>query len=437
MRPKSNYNKIRNYNYSNNNNSSYYNHNQHYNQNYQNYQNYSNNYNQNNNQNYNQINQPNKINQNMWPKLNFVKRLEDHNQTINNLIALNELNYLTTDNDKLCIRKIGDYINNYKEEFKNTEILKVIFSSGKLVVSLENLLGTSEKNINEINTIERKVSYEIKIGILNNSKIQYFSRLTNNKPIDIFESDNRIVLAGNNIIELFQFNNNQLSKISEIKLRNDNTDNNMKNILCIERINDALICGHASGHISIWKPINEYPFLKNTSISRIHLGPINKIIYDKASNNIDVIISCSSDKTVKVHSIRDTICFSVLNFKSEAIDIKKVKDLNNNIYYIVSLKNGQLKIYDDSFKKVFGTKKLGINSPRYVINVINSNNNIMNSLNINNDNNNYIIITEGNKIDIYKWKKESSSFSFSSNDNNNKNNKNDKNKKRIKKKKRE
>ena len=146
MRPKSNYNKIRNYNFSNNN--SYYNQNQNYNQNYQNY---SNNYNQNNNQNYNQINQPNRISQNMWPKLNFVKRLEDHNLAINNLIALNELNYLTTENDKLCIRKIGDYINNYKEEFKNTKILKVIFSSGKLVVSLENLLETSEKNINERN----------------------------------------------------------------------------------------------------------------------------------------------------------------------------------------------------------------------------------------------------------------------------------------------
>lgn len=402
MNPKGNYYRNNNHFYYNNNNP-YYNHN--YNPNYY-------------NQNFNQINQSNRINQNnllssyTWYQLNFIKDLS-HNQIINNLIALNGLTYLSYDNDNFYIRTIGKNNIDYKEEFKNTKIIKIIFSSGKLIVSLEHLLETNEKNINEINTIEKKVSYEIKIGIVNNEQIQYFSCSTNNKPIDIFESDNTIILAGNNIIELFRFNNNQLLKISEIKLRNDdNIDNNMKNILCIERINDALICGHASGHISIWKPKNESPFLQNISISKIHIGPINKIIYDKSLSNIDVIISCSSDKTVKVHSIKDKICFNVINFKSEAIDIKKVKNLNNNIYYIVSLKNGQLKIFDNSFKKVFGTKKTRNTPIRHAINIININNNQID---------NYILITERNKIAIYKWKNENNN-SNNNFDNNNKNN---------------
>jgi hypothetical protein len=300
--------------------------------------------------------------------------------------------------------QINDYNNSYNEEFKNTIIKKIIFSSGKIILSLENILETNELNINNINTYEKKVSYEIRIGIVNNGKIEYFSCLTNNKPIDIFESDNRIVTAGNNFIELFQFNNNQLSKLSEIKLSNNSYNNGKNIIICIERINDFLMCGHFSGHISIWKPVNDNPFLNNTSISRIHFGIINKIIYDKNPENMDVIISCSSDKTVKIHSVEETVCLNVKKFKYEVIDIKKLKDLNNDIYYIISLKNGQLKIFDKSFKtKIFSTKDNGLSNPninaaRYVINIIylNSNNN--------NEENNYVIITEGKKIDIYKWK---------------------------------
>jgi hypothetical protein len=390
-----------NYNYRNNNNN--------YNQNY--HSNYNQNFNQNFINNYNQGSQSNRLNLsrtsssfNFWSELDFVKRINDHSGNINNLIALNELNYLTSDSNKFCIRKIDDFNNSYNEGLKNTIIKRIIFSSGKIILSLENILETNELNINNINTYEKKVSYEIRIGIVNNGKIEYFSCFTNNKPIDIFESDNRIVTAGNNFIELFQFNNNQLSKLSEIKLSNNSYNNGKNIIICIERINDFLMCGHFSGHISIWKPVNDNPFLNNTSISRIHFGIINKIIYDKNPENMDVIISCSSDKTVKVHSVEETVCLIVKKFKYEVIDIKKLKDLNNYIYYIISLKNGQLKIYDNSLKtKIFSTKDNGISSPninaaRYVINIIylNSNNN--------NEENNYVIITEGKKIDIYKWK---------------------------------
>jgi hypothetical protein len=88
-----------NYNYRNNNNN--------YNQNY--HSNYNQNFNQNFINNYNQGSQSNRLNLsrtsssfNFWSELDFVKRINDHSGSINNLIALNELNYLTSESNKFC-----------------------------------------------------------------------------------------------------------------------------------------------------------------------------------------------------------------------------------------------------------------------------------------------------------------------------------------------
>ena len=350
-------------------------------------------------QKYNKTKQNPLASQNICDQLEYVTTIEDHNQAINNILVLNELNYVTSDSNEFYIRAIGNKEAIYKDTFKNEKINKIIFSSEKLIFSVE---YTNESN--GINQNEKQVSYALKVATINNGQMKYFSCKTNNKPIDFFESDNAIVIVGNNIIELYRFNqndnnNNQLTKVSEIKLSNNDNDNNDKNqILCIERANDALICGHASGHISIWKPIKEYPFLKNTSVSRIHAGPINKIIYSKNSENIDIIISCSSDKTVKVHSIEDTICFDVLKLNDEVINLEKLIDLKKQINYIISLKNGILKVYNASFNEVFEIpKRTNINQPRLVININNCKNNEGN-------NDDYILITEENKVDLYKWK---------------------------------
>lgn len=82
-------------------------------------------------------------------------------------------------------------------------------------------------------------------------------------------NENTIIITGKNNIELFQFNKNDnnkpLKKVSEIIFNNN--DEQYK-ILSILSLGNILICAHGSGHVSFWKPIEDYPFLKNTSISK-------------------------------------------------------------------------------------------------------------------------------------------------------------------------
>jgi len=69
-------------------------------------------------------------------------------------------------------------------------------------------------------------------------------------------------------------------------------------------------------------------------------------------------------------------------------------DSNKQVNYLISLKYGIIKVYNALFKKVFGIP-CQLNKYRFAINIYN-----------NNDNKSYILISEGNKIKIYKWKNE-------------------------------
>ena len=330
-------------------------------------------------------------------ELQYIKTIEEHNQSINNIIYLENLKYITSDNNDFYIRTLEENNETLKENFgNNAKIHKIIYSSGKIIFSVE--------YINEINgNEEKRISHKLHLAINTKNKIQLFSCIINDNPNEILESDNVIIIAGKSNLELFQFNqnnnNNQILKVSEIKINNN--ENNDYQILSMKLFGKSLICGHSSGHISFWKPINDNPYLENISISRIHIGPINDIIFDKNSDNIDILISCSSDKTLKVHSIEDTICFNVIDFEEEAIAIKKVFNSDNAPFYIISLKNGILKVFNALFKEIFEIpNRSNMNTIRFVISINNSNNN-----NENTNKENYLLISEENKIDIYKWNK--------------------------------
>ena len=328
----------------------------------------------------------------------YIKTIEEHNQPINNIISLDNLNYITSDNNEFYIRTLENN-NTLKDNFgKDSKIHKIIYSSGKIIFSVE--------YINQINgNNEKAIYYKLNLSMSINNQMKLFSCNINDNPNVILDINNIIITAGNNFIELFQFNqnnnNNQLLKVSEIKL-NDNNGNDYDEkyrILSMTKLGNIFICGHGSGHISFWKPIDQKPYLQNTSISRIHIGHINEIICDKNSENLDILISCSSDKTVKVHSVEDTICFKVINFEEEVIDIKKVFNMENEVNYIISLKNGTLKVFNSSFKDIFEipNRSNSNNSNRIIVNINNSNNNE------NTNKGNYLLISEENKINIYKW----------------------------------
>ena len=339
-------------------------------------------------------NQKSLISKTLNGKLEYLKTIEEHKEPINNMISLDNSKYLTSDNNDFYIRSLEENNNKDKDNFgENSKIKKIIYSSEKIIFIVDYFNQNNGKE-------EKGISHKLNVAINYNNKIELYSCNTSDNPNDILESDNIIITVGKKFIELFQINNNNnsLSKVSEISF-NDNEEK--YEILSAKYKGKKLISTHGSGHISFWEPINEYPYLKNTSLRRIHLGPINNIILEKNSNNEDILISCSSDKTIKIHSLEETVCFQVINFNEEVIDIKKILNFDGETYYIISLKNGILKLYNASFKEVLEIpNRSNTNNTRYVLNIIKSN--------INNDNGSkedYILITEDNKIDVYKWTK--------------------------------
>ena len=322
--------------------------------------------------------------------------IENNNQTISNIISWNEIDFITTYKNEYYFRTIGKESYNDKKAFpENITIRKAIFSNNKIII-------LTEHNDNNGNNDKLKIYYLI-VMIKINHQIQPFSCKINNEPYDMIEDSNYIIISGDNIIDIFYFdekNNGQLGQLSEIKFNQDenNNNNDIYKALCIEETDQNIICGHSLGYVSIWMRIQNEPLLKNTEISRIHFNSINKILYDTNSDNLKVIISCSSDKTLKVHSLDDLVCLKVLNFNEEVIDVKKVINHSNQTNYFVNLEKGSLMIYDSTFNntllEIYNSSK--INRKFLCLKNYNDNNN--------NDNKKvYVLITMENRIQIYEW----------------------------------
>jgi hypothetical protein len=246
-------------------------------------------------------------------KLKLISTIiENNNQSISNLIPWSEATFFTTYKNEYCFRTIGQETNTEKGNFpENIMIRKAIFSNNKIIMLTEN---------NDVNGNNDKLSaYYLIVMTKNNNQIQSFSCKINNEPYDMIEDSNYIIISGNNKIYIFYFdqnNNGQIAQISEIKFNQDiyNNNNDIYKALCIEETDQNIICGHSLGYVSKWVRIQNSPFLQITKISRIHFSSINKILYDIYSDNLKVIVSCSSDKTLKVRSLDDFICIKVLNF---------------------------------------------------------------------------------------------------------------------------
>ena len=347
--------------------------------------------------------------------------IENNNQTISSIIPCSETTYFTTYKNEYYFRNIEQQNNNDKGKFpENIIIKKAIFSNNKIIMLTEH---------NDINGNNDKLNeYYLIVMTKNNNQLQSFSCKINKEPSDMIEDSNYIIISGDNLIGIFYFDQNkngQIVKLSEILFNQNlnNSNNDMYKVLCIEKTDQNIICGHSLGYVSKWVTTQNSPFLENIKISRIHFSSINKILYDINNDNLKVIISCSSDKTLKVHSLDDFICLKVLNFNEEVIDVQKVINLNNQTNYFVNLKKGNLKLYDSTFNNILLDIYNNSNVNRNFVCLTNSNNNNNNNNNINegdNNNNNkkiYVLITEENKIQIYEWIKIDKFKKFQKNNN--------------------
>ena len=248
---------------------------------------------------------------------------------------------------------------------------------------------------------------------------------TKNKPNDIFENSNTIITVEKDFIEVFEFSQNRdndkiinnLVKKSEINLDNNNNNNNNNKfninninndnnnsdneILCIEYSQPGFFaCGHASGLMSLWKPDSQV-YLQRTQAQKLHDKAINKILYTKLSDNKNYLISCSSDKTVKVYCFEENNVVKIQNFEHEVMDIKMVNDFNKNRVFIISLKNGKLFVMNEGFNPLFEIpSRFKTNITRHVIPLKNPKQSETRG--------DLLAITELSKIDVFAWIKEGS-----------------------------
>ena len=255
----------------------------------------------------------------------------------------------------------------------------------------------------------------------------YFTCQSKDYPNDILESDNIIVTFGKNFIEFFSFsqiidnndiNNtkitNKLEKKYEIPINNNinnnnntniiNNDNNINiinnqetndEILCIELYTKFIICGHQSGKISTWQSINGINLQKQGEL-KLSEKPINKMLLSKLSDNNDYLILCCSDKTLKIFSFETNQIVNEVKLEDEVMDIKTANNYDNQNVFIISLKNGLLKVFDDKLNFLFNiNSRNNINKTRKIIS--------MKNLSQDKSMGDYVLITEGNFIDMYRW----------------------------------
>ena len=242
-------------------------------------------------------------------------------------------------------------------------------------------------------------------------------------PNDIFESGNVILSFGKTLIEIFRFeqaqnnnnnininnnqnnNNNKIEKKYEIPLNNNNNPNNNNEInndnneiLCVDLYQNNVICGHRSGVISIWTPTPGV-YLQKKGEFKPSNSAINKILFAKFQDGNDYLLSCCADGTVKIVSLESSkVVKESENYKNEVMDIKMVNDIEGNNLFIISLKNGELKLLDMQLNLIMDIpSRFKTNKVRYVIGIKNP------ESNTDNNNGDLLIITEDQNLDIFAW----------------------------------
>ena len=165
----------------------------------------------------------------------------------------------------------------------------------------------------------------------------------------------------------------------------------------MELYNQIIICGHKSGFLSFWEPTNGV-YLQCKEQKQISDKAINKILLTKLSDNNFYLILCCSDKTVKIFSFERNDVIQLFNYDDEIMDITVANDYDNQSVFLISLKNGILKVFNNKFEFLFDiTSRFNINKQRKLITMKNQ------FISQDNSKGDFVLITEGNLIDIYTW----------------------------------
>ena len=246
----------------------------------------------------------------------------------------------------------------------------------------------------------------------------YFLCETKDDINDILESGNIILTFGKNFIEIFNFsrnnnndnNNNKpkLEKKLEISINNNNinndnqfnnNDNNNNEITTIQLYQNLIICGHRSGFLSIWNPVNNNNFLQKKGEIQTTKSVINKIYYEKIPNEKDYLFICCADGIVQKFSFEESKAVLISQkYEAEIVDIKLVNDYDKKNILIISLKNGSLKMLDLNLNFLFDIpSRFKYTNVRYVIGLQNP------ETIKDNTKGDLLLITEGNLIDVYTW----------------------------------
>lgn len=247
------------------------------------------------------------------------------------------------------------------------------------------------------------------------------------KPNEIIEKDNKIITGGKSLFEVFSLisdsnNNKALCKLSEIPLINNNNNifgnnninnnnflgnnnfnNNNDEVICMSVFNEFLFCGHLSGEMSTWKFENNNNSMVKINSLPLHKSAINKIVFSVIENK-NFLFTCSSDKSINVLSIDNSVIIKTQFFEDEVMKIKLVLNFERSLKFIVSLKKGGLKVLNKNFDVEFEIpSRFNTKITRYVLSATNPSKNDVKG--------DYLLITEGKKIDIFTWNKEGS-YSF-------------------------
>ena len=210
-----------------------------------------------------------------------------------------------------------------------------------------------------------------------------------------------MLLFGEGDIEAFEIkeNNDNLSlvKIAEIKNEFGNIKLATITSVLIYKITENnnefnfLLCTHSDGTLSIWQPGGN-PLLQCIEKRKLFNSAIN-IVKSQTFENQLYFFMCSQDKQMKIFDPSNNLnVIKVLNFEEEVKNIYFIKDYDKNDRFIIALKNGGLIMYTSAFNSFtiipdrFNTLK-----ERFILNKLDK-----------------IIITEKDKIEIFKIIKEGS-----------------------------